>query len=69
MEHLNITYSFKDISEMSKMRFKKVIKSCCDTANFKNLIDKKQSLSKGKELSYKKLEVQSYLKSGYGLTS
>ena len=58
---LGINYSFEKIKEFSAFTLKSVIKEQIEKTALKNL--KLQIKSKGKELSYEKLEMQNYLKS------
>ena len=53
---------------MSKQKFKALVKSSCERACFLYLLNENQKLSKGKELNYTKLETQSYLNPGSGIS-
>ena len=53
---------------MSKPKFKSLVKSSCEKAFFNHLLSEKNKLSKGKEITYLKLETQPYLKPGMGIT-
>ena len=68
LEDLNLNLSFKDIADMSKYKFKKIVKEACQKFAFKYLIEQKNKLSKGKNLIYNNLKTQNYLKPGTGLS-
>ena len=61
--------SLDTLLTLSKLKFKRTIKRLIHEAGFKFLLSEKSKLSKGKELSYSKHEMQNYLKSGNGLTN
>ena len=67
LKDLNLNLSFAQIANMSKNKFKDLVKKSSEKASFQSLIRDKQSKSKGKELSYKCLETQSYFHSENGL--
>ena len=56
-------FSLEQIRKMSKDLFKKFVKQSCREKAFQFLIKEKEKLSKLENNSYKKLEMQNYLKS------
>ena len=68
LEDLNINLSLSQIALMTKQKFKALVKSSCETACFRYLLNEKQKLSKGKELIYTKFETQMYLNPGMGIS-
>ena len=52
LKQLELTLSFEDISQMSKYKFKKVVKKACHKAAFDYLLAMKEQLSKGSEICY-----------------
>ena len=68
LKDIGLNLSFSQISSLSKNKFKAIVKDACHRAFFKELQINRQKLSKGKEIMYTKLETQSYLKPGYGLS-
>ena len=67
LEDLNINLSFEEIRNLSKWKFKKIIKEKIEIAAFKYLIELKNSpgrdgkMSKVSNIQYEKLEMQQYL--------
>ena len=59
LEEMNIDLKFEDIRMMKKENFSKLIKSRIENLAFDYLIKKRGS--KGKEISYKRLEMSEYL--------
>ena len=68
LKDLNINLSLEDISMLPKSKFKSIVKTACKESCFNKLLEEKQKLSKGKEISYTKFETQKYLSSGNGLS-
>ena len=68
LEECNITFSFNDIEQMSKRKFKCIVRDATNEACFKLLIKEKLKGSKGSEISYHKLETQPYLMSRSNLS-
>ena len=58
------TLTFEEISEMSNMRFKQLVKQKTEEPGLKYLITEKNKQSKIAHLEYFKLEMQEYLLSG-----
>ena len=69
MEELQLNYSFEEISNFSKTKWKLTVKEAAQKACFKSLMSDKSKLSKGKEIKYNELACQSYFKGGHGLNS
>ena len=69
MKQINLNLSHEQIQLMTKINFKKKIKDLCEKACFSDFLKQKSSLSKGKILSYDKLELQPYFSSKYGLSA
>ena len=60
MEQLGVNSTFADIQQMSKGEWKTMIKRSIEDKAFQNLMTRKQTHSKVKELNYEKLGMQSY---------
>ena len=61
--HLDIQMTFKDIEQMSKNKYKELIKKKIKEHALKYLVDKKNNRNgKGMKLLHSKLEIQNYLK-------
>ena len=69
LQELNIKLDEKEISQMSKQKFRTALKKKICTAAFNHLIQKKESHSKMSGTEYEKLQIQSYLKSDSGLSN
>ena len=69
IKELNLNLDEEKISQMSKYKFKKIVKEKLLTVAFNYLIEKKQTHSKMLNTDYEKLKIQSYLKSDSGLTT
>ena len=69
LKDLEIKLDEKEISQMSKQKFKTAVKKKIRAAAYKFLIAKKESHSKMSGTEYEKLEIQNYLKSDSGLTN
>ena len=67
LKDINVNLSFSQIAAISKEKFKSIVKLACQEACFKQLLKNKQNMSKGKEITYDKFQIQPYLKPGYGL--
>ena len=65
----NIKLSFSQISELSKAKFKSIVKQSCEKASFASLIKEKESLSKGNKLHFESLKIQSYFLPENGLSA
>ena len=61
LELLNINLSFDNITEMTKHKFKQMVKNSVSEAAFKYLLEEKGKQSKIANLEYSKLEIQEYL--------
>ena len=68
LEDLGINKSFSEIASIGKQHFKKLVKQSCENACFYQLIEEKQKLSKGKDISYSSFRTQPYLMSESGLS-
>ena len=62
-EHVNLSMTENEITNTSKAAFKTTVKNKVKSATFKSLIEAKNSHSKMQKLTYKSLELQTYLKS------
>ena len=62
-KELGIELEDKDIKKLSKFKFKQILDDKIKEQAFKYLMNKKEMHSKTENLSYKKLEIQNYLKS------
>ena len=69
MEEANIQFNVEQISSTSKQIFKKIVKEQSQIAFLNQLNKEKMKLSKGNNLNYPQLKLQSYLKSNSNLTS
>ena len=69
MEEANIQFNVEQISNTSKLTFKKMVKERSQAAFLNQLNKEKLKLSKGNNLNYPQLKLQSYLKSDSNLTS
>ena len=69
LANLKLNLSFDQISNLSKQRFKALVRNACMELCFKQLLSDKFKLSKGSEITYHKFSTQSYLKPGYGLST
>ena len=65
---LKINLSDQEISEISKPKYKKIVKKAITEEAFKDLMRQKEKHSKMTELQYSELAMQSYLKSDCILT-
>ena len=61
---LEINLTFDDIQNMSKWKFKKLVKEKTEIAALKYLTTEKNKQTKIKHINYKKLELQKYLMDG-----
>ena len=64
LKQLNIDLSFKEISEMSKYTFKRLVKQKTEESAFKYLIEEKNKQSKIAHIQYRSLQMQEYLMEG-----
>ena len=62
LESLNIDQTFEDIEQMEKESFKTLVRERVRQTAFEHLKQTQASMSKGKEIVYKDLSLQSYLK-------
>ena len=62
LESLNIDKTFEDIEQMEKESFKTLVRERVRHTAFEHLKQTQASMSKGKEIVYKDLSLQSYLK-------
>ena len=56
LKDLNICLSFEEIEQMSKYKFKKIVKEACNKFAFCYLLEQKTKLSKGKQIQYNELK-------------
>ena len=68
LSDINLNMNFTDITKMSQDNFKKLVKNKVKTAAFKYLTELQATKSKSKHITYKSLELQSYLKPGNSMT-
>ena len=68
LNDFGINMSLDQITSTSKNNWKKIVKKACIDSAYTFLIQQKSKLSKGKEIIYKSLQMQNYLKAGNGLT-
>ena len=61
LRKLNLNYSFDEIKQFSRFTFKNILKDHIEKAALKNLTLRIKS--KGKEITYDRIEMQNYLKS------
>ena len=61
---LNIELTFEEISQMSKHKFKNLVKEKTTETGFKYLLEEKAKQSKILNLQYNKLEMQEYICEG-----
>jgi hypothetical protein len=59
-----IKMSFEEISEMSNMRLRNIVKQKTEDAGFNYLLVEKNKQTKIADLQYKNLEMQEYLNDG-----
>ena len=64
LERLDINVSFQEISEMSKYKFKRLVKKKTEESAFQYLVGEKNKQSKIAHLQYKSLNMQDYLVEG-----
>ena len=64
LEKLKIDLTFSEIEVMSKRKFKKLVKEKVNKLAFDYLIAEKNKQEKVKEISYSKLQIQSYFVDG-----
>ena len=69
LELLNIKLSFKEISSYSKRAFKLLVKDAVKAKAFSDLVKAQKGHSKGREITYKELSLQEYLKADSPLTT
>ena len=69
LEFLNIDLSFEEISSYSKKAFKLIVKDAVKAKAFSDLVKAQQGHSKGKEITYRDLSLQEYLKANSPLTN
>ena len=69
MNTLEIKMSFEEMKDCPKNEFKKLVKTKCKAAYFKNITKEKGLLSKGKEIIYESLNLQDYMNGLSSLTS
>ena len=60
---MNINLTDNQIKSLKKIKFKNIVKEKCKSKAFEDLIKIKSQHSKGKEVVYKELKIQKYLKS------
>ena len=61
LEDFEISASFENIAKMKEELFKKEVTNACQKYTFKELMKEKEKREKGENLTYKKLDMQSYL--------
>ena len=64
LKDCNISLSYEDIQNTSKLKFKEIVKSTVQKASFRKLQEEKNKLSKGKDMKYEELKTQQYLMPG-----
>ena len=64
MKSLKINISFGEIEQMSKWKFKKIVKDRVAKSALEYLIEQKKNQKKAKRLNYYNLKMQDYLVSG-----
>ena len=69
LKFLDINLSFQDISSYSKKAFKLIVKDAVKAKAFSDLVKAQKGHSKGKEITYKELSLQEYLKADSPLTT
>ena len=69
LEFLNINLSFEEISSYSKKAFKLIVKDAVKAKAFSDLVKAQQGHSKGKEIIYRDLSLQEYLKANSPFTN
>ena len=62
MKDLGLKYSFQEIQNFSKVKFKNLVKEKVRQIAFQYLMQIKQSHTKAKDLDYHQLALQEYLK-------
>ena len=62
LSDFDIADSYENIASFSKVTFKARVKKACETKSLEYLLRIKSGQSKGKELSYSKLQLSEYLK-------
>ena len=68
LESLNIDQTFEDIEQMEKESFKTLVRERVRQTAFEHLKQTQASMSKGKEIVYKDLSLQLYLKPNSNLS-
>ena len=68
LKKLQISLSFEEISSLSKQQFKQIVNSSCLNASFNFLLNEKSKLSKGINLKYSKMSIQSYFLPGNNIS-
>ena len=69
LEFLNINLSFEEISSYSKKAFKLIVKDAVKAKAFSDLVKAQQGHSKGKEIIYRDLSLEEYLKANSPFTN
>ena len=69
LQFLNMTMSFEEIASYSKKSFKLLVKDSVRERAFNDLLKAQKGHSKGKEIVFKELGIQSYLKASSPLTT
>ena len=62
LKELKLNYSFSEISEFSKTKFKVIVKNAIKQSCFESLLKDKAKLSKGSNIKYNRFQTQTYLK-------
>ena len=68
LEYLDVKLSFEEISKYSKQSFKTLVKDSVKAKAFKELVGCQKKHSKGKEIVYRDLGLQNYLKAASPLS-
>ena len=63
LEFLKITMTFEQIKNKSKGDFKEIVRKFINKESFEDLLEQRKKHSKGKEIEYRDLSTQNYLKS------
>ena len=61
LENLNINLSFEEIKDLSKEKFKNIVKKAVSNKAFEYLTTEKTKLSKIQHIEYDKFDIQEYL--------
>ena len=68
LDDFKISMTYEEIKDMSKQKFKELVKGRTEKASLEKLLKEKNKLSKGKELEYTELKTQNYMRPGNKLS-